>query len=432
MLIVDDEESVCKVLANLFTSRGFQVKMASEGEAASHLLASENFDIMLTDICMSPIDGLTLLKQAHEKHPMMPVLMLTAYASVVTAIESLKYGAFDYITKPFDIGELLNTVDRAIEFSRGVGSKSEIKTDAPVHFLMEGIVGESEGVKDVCTMIKKIAPTETIVSIVGEAGTGKGLIAQALHNNSSRRDKQFMRINCATIPEPMLESELFGHEQGPASLAKMPKKGLFEQIHGGTLFLEEAGCLPPNIQTELLKVIQERKLKRIGGDQFIAISARLIVSSNTDMEALVRSGRFREDLFYRLNVISIRIKPFRERVEDIVPVFTLMIQKNIKEGTPFPQIDPSAKAILESYPWPGNAEEINNAAKFALANLKDNVITQNSLPPRIANCQVKPDSARENPYKTRHLKAYLKTRGADLLQKTRNGNANPPESKAGK
>lgn len=412
ILIVDDEESILRILSTLFRARGFDVSTASDGSDAMELLAKEEFDVLLTDVRMRPMDGLALLKFATGHHPDMQVIMLTAYASVESAIEALKFGAFDYVTKPFDVGELTSTVDRALAFKSGVTHTIEEKDSQNLRFFMDEIVAESQSMKDVCQKVLKIAPTDTLVTIIGEAGCGKGMLARALHKNSKRKDKQFHSVNCAVIPEPLLEMELLGCERGALPGMQEEKKGLFEQVRGGTLLLEEIGCLPAKLQDKLLAILQDKNVRRIGSQSDIPVSTRVIVSSNADLEPMVKRGSFREDLFFRLNVISIRIKPLRERPDDIVPLFALMLGKALKEATALPEIPAETQALLKSYGWGGNAEELENAAVFAARNLKNGVVTKDSLPPKIACTPISPGLLEREPIKARALKSFLLAEGA--------------------
>lgn len=414
MLIVDDEDSVLRILSTLFKSRGYETSTASDGENAMEVLLKEKFDVLLTDVRMRPMDGLALLKFARSHDPEMQVIMLTAYASVESAIESLKVGAFDYITKPFDVGELLKTVERAIAFKAGAVHQPDAAVRKDVCFFMDDVIADSPSMQEVCKKIEKIAPTETLVMITGEAGCGKGLLARALHNRSKRREKEFKRVNCAILPEPLLEAELLGYERGAAPGVSGEKKGLFEQVRGGTLFIEEIGCLPARIQDTLLHIIQDKKVQRIGGSDSIPVNTRLIVSSNSDIEIMVKRGIFREDLFFRLNVVPLRVNPLRERIEDIVPLFALLLGKVMEEGAEAPDISPEVQAILKSYSWPGNAEELENAAIFAARNLKKNIVVKESLPQKISDTPVKEglmDSGAS--MKAISLKAFLRAEGAE-------------------
>jgi two-component system response regulator AtoC len=413
VLIVDDEDSVLRILSTLFSTRGYETATASDGTDAMNVLEKEKFDVMLTDVRMRPMDGLALLKFVHDHDPEMPVILLTAYASVESAIEALKHGAFDYITKPFDIGELVKTVDRALAFRKGASHGEEQREREDVRFYLDEIVAESEAMQDICDKVRKIAPTDTLVTLVGEAGCSKGMLAKALHDNSKRKGKPFHRINCAVIPAPLMEAELCGAEKGAIPGIEGEKQGIFEQVRGGTLLMEEIGYLPMDLQETLFNILQEKKVCRIGSETPLPVTTRILASSHHDVEDNVKRGGFREDLFLRLNVVTLRIKPLRERPEDIVPLFAHFLGRALKEGEPVPEMTGEVQAVLKSYDWSGNAEELENAAEFAANNLKNNSITAESLPPKIACTPVKAGLRESEPMKARALRAFLVKRGAE-------------------
>jgi DNA-binding NtrC family response regulator len=433
IMIADDEVPILRIMASLLISKGHTVKTALDGEEAINILQNEPFDLLISDIRMSPMDGIALLRFVKEHCPSTQTLMLTAYASVDTAIESLKLGAFDYITKPFDVSELLATVGRAIEYSRilagnTAGSQPVQSLECDTHYYYDNIIAESAAMIEVCESIKHVASTETLVSIVGETGTGKGLIAEALHRNSKRKDRALVRVNCAMIPGPLLGSELFGHIKGAFPGANALKRGYFEQLHGGTVYLEEVSLLPADIQERLFRAIQDKTIFRIGGTEPIPVSVRLIVSSNSDIETMVKSGSFREDLYFRLNVVTIRVKPLRERKEDILPLFCFMLKRNSQPNGGLPSLDERAAGMIEHYTWPGNVEELENTVKQLLQkNL--NVITPESLPGRISSVIV-PESSASSTSKSNRAKAlmaYLQSKGA-----APEPNTGIPNEKAGK
>lgn len=413
ILIVDDEDSILRILSTLFKMRGFETATASDGEVAMEILAREKFDLLLTDVRMRPMDGLALLKFAVVHDSTMPVIMLTAYASVESAIEALKEGAFDYVTKPFDVGELVGTVDRALAFRNGMTDMHAGSERKDVRFYLDDIVAESTAMQDVCQKVQKLAPTETLVSIVGEAGCSKGLLAKALHNHSKRREKPFHSVNCAVIPEPLLEVELLGCEKGAVQGILETKKGLFEQVRGGTLFMEEIGCLPLRLQDMLLSVIQDKRVTRIGSSDPVPVSTRIIVSSNTEIETLVNRGIFKNDLFFRLNIVSLRVKPLREREADIVPLFALFLGRALKDSKDSPDVTAEAQAVLKSYTWSGNAEELEHAAFFAVKNLKNGNVEKDSLPPKIACTPIRAGVMESEPMKARLLREFLRNEGAE-------------------
>ena len=275
---------------------------------------------MICDIRMSPIDGMQLLRQARREQPSMDVIMLTAYGSVETAVEAMKEGAFDYVTKPFKVDELLMTVKRALERGNLIAENTTLKARLDARYRFENIVAESPAMRTVCEMIERVAPTDTTVLIHGESGTGKELVAKAIHAHSLRKTKPFVPINCAALPEPLLESEMFGHVKGAFTGATNNKEGLFETASGGTIFLDEIGSMPLNLQGKLLRVLQEREIRTVGGTKTVPVDCRVLAATNDRLEEQIQQGEFREDLYYRLSVIPIEIRPLRERREDILPL----------------------------------------------------------------------------------------------------------------
>jgi DNA-binding NtrC family response regulator len=419
VLLVDDEPSILTVLSTLLKAEGYDVISAMGGEKAKELLTSEEYDLMITDIRMSPINGVDLLKLAHTERPTMSVIMLTAYGSVETAIEALKFGAFDYITKPFKVDELLITVQRAVDYNKALTENADLKAQLGMRYQLENIVAESALMKNVCEMVKKVAPTDTTVLIYGESGTGKELVAKAIHAYSRRKDKSFLAVNCAALPEPLLESEMFGHVKGAFTGATATKVGLFEAATGGTIFLDEIGSMPLSIQSKLLRVLQEKEIRKVGSNDNVPVDTRVLAATNTNLETLITEGKFREDLYYRLSVIPIEIKPLRERQEDILPLVYHVLRKESGEAKTAPALDSEICAILESYPWPGNVRELENAIKHAMTFAKDNRITKDVLPPKIAATPVraagKYSIADLNATKCKSLKAFIRAKEKEYL-----------------
>ncbi|MBL7077878.1 MAG: sigma-54-dependent Fis family transcriptional regulator, partial [Kiritimatiellae bacterium] len=320
ILLVDDEPSILSVLSTLLKAESYDVQAVLGGENAAELISAGEFDLMITDIRMSPVNGMELLKQAHDECPGMSVIMLTAYGSVETAIEALKLGAFDYVTKPFKVDELLITVQRALDYNKAITENADLKAQLNTRYHLKSIVAESRSMQSVCDMIQRVAPTDATVLIGGESGTGKELVAKAIHAYSRRKDKKFLAVNCAALPEPLLESEMFGHVKGAFTGASCDKEGLLEAASEGTILLDEISSMPLSIQGKLLRVLQEKEVRRVGSNENIAIDARVLAATNTSLEDMIRDGSFREDLYYRLSVIPIQIPPLRERPEDIMPL----------------------------------------------------------------------------------------------------------------
>ena len=420
ILLVDDEPSILSVLATLLKAEGYEVVPALGGEKARDFITSEEFDLMLSDIRMAPINGMELLRLVHNEKPQLPVIMLTAYGSVETAIEALKLGAFDYVTKPFKVDELLITVQRALEYSKVRNENAVLKAQIETKYHLDNIVAESPAMKNVCEMIKKVAPTNTAVLIYGESGTGKELVAKAIHTHSQRKDKRFLAVNCAALPEPLLESEMFGHVKGAFTGASSNKEGLLEVAAGGTVFLDEISSMPLSIQSKFLRVLQEKEVRRVGSNKDAPIDVRVLAATNTNLEKMISEGKFREDLYYRLSVIPIEIKPLRERIEDILPLASHFLQSETPEGKMAPTLDPEVCAILEAYAWPGNVRELENALKHAITFARENVITKDVLPPKIAATPVRVTGTAPadqlDATKGKSLKAFLRAKEKDYLK----------------
>ncbi|HMP72177.1 MAG TPA: sigma-54 dependent transcriptional regulator [Kiritimatiellia bacterium] len=384
ILLIDDEPSILNVLHSLLEQNGHEPVPARNGDDAVRLIQTEWFDLMLSDIRMSPIDGMQMLKLAKENRPEMPVILLTAFGSVETAVEAMKEGAYDYVTKPFKVDELLITVQRALEFSSMKQENQKLRDQLQDRSGFANIVSESPGMRRVCTMIERVAPTDSSVLIYGESGTGKELVARAVHAHSHRRGKNFFPVNCAALPEPLLESELFGHEKGAFTGATFQKEGLFQVVHGGTIFLDEIGSMPLSIQAKLLRVLQDHQIRRVGGVENINVNVRVVAATNERLETLIEQGRFREDLYYRLSVIPIDIPPLRERPEDIMPLVEFILRKLAGDSeTPIPELTPEAQLALERYNWPGNVRELENALRHAMTFMTEGRIDDASLPARI-------------------------------------------------
>ena len=422
IVLVDDEPSILSVLTTLLKAEGHDVLSCRGGEKAQEMIRNEVFDLMISDIRMSPIDGMQLLKQARREKPGSAVIMLTAYGSVDTAVEAMKEGAFDYVTKPFKVDELLITVKRALEYINIVAENVSLKAQLESRYHFENIVAESPAMRSVCEMIERVAPTDTTVLVLGESGTGKELVAKAIHSYSLRKTKPFVPINCAAMPEPLLESELFGHVKGAFTGATSNKEGLFEAANGGTIFLDEIGSMPINLQGKLLRVLQEREIRKVGGTQTVSVDVRVLAATNDKLEEQLKKGAFREDLFYRLSVIPIEIKPLRDRREDILPLVYHIMRSTVGQNGQLPELDAEVQLVIERYNWPGNVRELENAVRHALTFGTDGKITKNELPARIVeaiadgevNLDPRQESAEE--YRGKSLKAFLRQKEKEYLQ----------------
>ncbi len=419
ILLVDDQPSILNVISALLKAEGYEVTPLRSADAAIDLLKNQNFDLMISDINMKPIDGMELLKAARELQPSMSALMITGYGSVETAVEAMKLGAFDYVTKPFKVPELLITVKRALEYNKAIIENVDLKARLSSQCRIENIIAESPSMRQVCEMIERVAPTDATVLIYGESGTGKELVARAIHAYSNRTKKNFLAVNCAALPEPLLESELFGHVKGAFTGASADKQGLFEVVEGGTILLDEIGNMPMGIQAKLLRVLQEKEIRRVGGNENIPVDMRVLAATNSRLESLIENGTFREDLYYRLSVIPIEVKPLRERVEDILPMVYHLMKKELDDGAEMPAIEPDVMAVLEQYQWPGNVRELQNALKHALTFAKDNLIAVANLPPKIVSAVQLGNGgfsvARRDEYRGKSLKTFLRSKEKEYV-----------------
>lgn len=423
ILIVDDEPTILNLLNKILTSQGYDITPAGNGEKALQLLDTNTFDLMISDINMTPINGMELLRTASKSYPDMGVIMLTAYGTVGTAVEAMKEGAFDYITKPFKLDELVLTVQRALEYSNAISENKDLKARLERKEHLDGIVAESPGMRKVCDMIERVAPTTATVLIYGESGTGKELVARALHNYSPRKEKTFMAINCAALPAQLMESEMFGHVKGAFTGATATKAGLFEAAHEGTLFLDEISSMPLEIQSKLLRVLQDKQIRKVGGADHTEIDVRIIAASNEKLETLIEQGKFREDLYYRLSVISIDIPPLRKRPEDILPLVEHILHTELGDTADLPLLDHETQNILDNYNWPGNVRELQNTIQHALAFVQDGTINKSTLPAKIVDTVEDGIRSgiitdRREQFKGKSLKAFLHEKEKEFLQKT--------------
>jgi two-component system response regulator PilR (NtrC family) len=386
ILVVDDEAGMRDFLSILLQREGHRVVAAANGKEALRLAREGRFDLVISDIRMPQLDGVGLLEGLREADHEMPVILITAFASASSTIEAMKQGAFDYITKPFKVEEIKGVVTRALEAQRVRAAAGAAPAPAPGEAApaIEGLIGRSPKMVEVYKVISKVANVAGTVLITGESGTGKELVARTLHRHSDRAAKPFMAINCGAIPEQLLESELFGHVKGAFTGAIANKVGLFEVAHGGTLLLDEVAEMSLALQVKLLRVLQDRLFRRVGGTEDIGVDVRVIAATNKHLPDLIRKGTFREDLFYRLNVIPIHLPSLRERPEDIpllVEGFvTRFCQQNRRPAKP---VSEEAMALLARYSWPGNVRELENALERAIALEQSDVLTAASLPEEI-------------------------------------------------
>jgi two-component system response regulator PilR (NtrC family) len=381
ILVVDDDLSIRKMLTIVLKETGYTVMDADSSESALKLLKSDTFDLVISDIKMPGISGIELLKKIKAINPDVPVIMITAFASANDAVEAMKLGAEDYITKPFNLDELKLIIEKSLYRKNIEIENIELKARLTDKEKFENIVGQNHRMQRIFDLIDTISQTDSTVLISGESGTGKELIARAIHNKSLRSSREFISINCGALPENLLESELFGHIKGAFTDAYKDKKGLFEQAHNGTIFLDEVGEMTPKMQVKLLRAIQERCIRQVGGNKEISIDVRIIAATNRDLAESMKTGEFRSDLFYRLNVISINVPPLRERKDDIPLLLNYFLgyyNKRFKRD-----IEGFEKDILDlfiKYSWPGNIRELENFVERAVALEKNKFIGLNSLP----------------------------------------------------
>ena len=367
ILIADDHDALRRGLKRGLSEAGHEVDEASNGNAAIERLHESHFDVVLSDLKMGGSDGMDVLRTTRALHPTTAVILMTAFGSVNTAVEAMKIGAFDYVQKPFELEEMEVKIEKALEVKRLKNELEYLRGNEQDIYNFERIVGSSSALQRVLDIVKKVAKSNTTVLIRGETGTGKELIAGATHHNSLRNTRNFVKVNCAALQENLLESELFGHEKGAFTGADKQRIGRFEQADGGTLFLDEIGDMSPSTQAKILRVLQEHEFERLGGTRTLRVDVRLIAATNRDLSGMVRSGQFREDLYYRLNVVSIEMPPLRERKDDIVPLATSFIHRfAIELKKRIDGLEPDAQKQLMRYNWPGNIRELENTIERAM------------------------------------------------------------------
>ena len=383
ILVVDDERNYTLILAAVLEDAGFEALTANSGPEALDILSQSDVDLVVTDMKMPSMDGIELLEQIKKGDADLPVIMMTAHGTVEKAVEAMQKGAYNYILKPFDNEQLVLYANKAVSMFRVVKENRQLRSAVESRFSFHNIIGKSKPMQDVFETIRKVAPASSTVLIEGASGTGKELVASALHFNSPRKDRPFIAVNCSALAESLLESELFGHEKGAFTGAVAMKKGRFEIADGGTLFLDEIGELSGGLQVKLLRVLQERVIERVGGVKPIPVNIRLIAATNKSLKEEVAAGNFREDLFYRLNVVPISLPPLRERLEDIRPLAKHFIEKFSGErtaGAPITGLDREVERLFYEYDWPGNVRELENVIERAVVLSPESVIQVSDLP----------------------------------------------------
>ncbi len=367
VLIIDDEEGIRSVLADLFGEMGWLVSESEDGKNGLEKALSDDFDLIILDLSLPRLDGLAVLRKLRESKPDIPVVMITGYATMKSAIEALKLGAFDYITKPFDLNEVQIIAQHAVEHQRLIYENRYLKNELRQRHGFDNIIGLTPAVQKAYVLAAKVADSNASVLILGESGVGKEYLARAIHYQSPRADGPFVKVSCAALPEALLESELFGHEKGAFTGAIARRIGRFEMADGGTLFLDEIGDITLATQVKLLRFLQEKQFERVGGSETLKADVRIIAATNKDLKKAIADKEFREDLYYRLNVITINLPPLRERIEDIPELVRHFIAKyNNETGKSIEDVSPEGMALLKSYSWPGNIRELENCIERAV------------------------------------------------------------------
>ena len=385
ILIIDDEKNIREGLGAAFEMEGYEVRLAANGKEGLDLIAKGDIDLVITDLRMDGISGEEVLRRVTTETPGIPVIVLTGHGSIDAAVDAMRNGAYDFLTKPLNLDRLSMLVKRALERRELSLQHTQLKAEVSSAHTLDNMIGKSGEMQKVFTLIKKVAPTKASVLITGESGVGKELVADAIHNLSPRSAHEMIKVHCAALSETLLESELFGHEKGAYTGAEKMQKGRFELAHESTIFLDEIGEVNASVQVKLLRVLQDHKIIRVGGEKTIDIDVRVIAATNRDMEKEVKEGRFREDLYYRLNVVHIAVPPLRERRDDIPLLLNAFLKEYAKENAKnVTGIDNRARALLYKYDWPGNIRELRNCIESAVVMCGGNEITPEDLPPTVS------------------------------------------------
>ncbi|MEJ2589182.1 MAG: sigma-54 dependent transcriptional regulator [Deltaproteobacteria bacterium] len=381
ILVVDDDKGHLTTLKTVLKSWGFEADAADDGTLAVEKVQERPYDLILMDVRMAVMSGIEALRQIQAYNPSIPILIMTAYSSVESAVEAMKAGAYDYLTKPLDFDDLKLTMERALEHTRLKEENMALKEKLNSGGRLKNIIGKSPAMKELVDMVALVAPSEATILITGESGTGKELVARAIHANSSRKDGPLVIVNCAALAETLLESELFGHEKGAFTGADKRREGRFAHANKGTIFLDEIGEMSLTMQAKLLRVIQDRKIQRVGSDQSIGVDVRIVAATNRRLEEAVSKGTFREDLYYRLNVVTLHVPPLRDRIDDIPRLAKHFLDRYAERNQkPLKGFDPRAMDMLLKYTWPGNVRELENAVERAVILVPGDYITPKELP----------------------------------------------------
>jgi DNA-binding NtrC family response regulator len=427
ILVVDDEKNIREGLGKVLELDGYKVLLACDGKEAVQNLNRGDVDLVITDLRMPNLSGEEVLQKATTMSPSLPVIILTGHGTIENAVQAMKNGAYDYLTKPVNMDRLSLLVQRALSARELMLQHRAMQEELQKRHQFSNIIGKSESMKKIFEVVQQVAPSRASVLITGDSGVGKEMIADALHYNSSRRDKPLIKVHCAALTETLLESELFGHERGSFTGAVARKRGRFELAHLGTIFLDEIGEISQNVQIKLLRVLEDKTFERVGGEETIEVDVRVIAATNRELKAAIENGEFREDLYYRLNVVNIHIPPLREHKEDIPLLMAAFVKEFSEEnGKNIEAIEPKARMILYNHAWPGNVRELRNCIESAVVMSKSNIITVDDLPPhintesdhgfvRISTGSTLADIEREVIRATLSQQNGNKTRAADVL-----------------
>lgn len=391
ILVIDDEKNIRNGLKAALEIDGYEVLLAEDGTIGLSLALNNEIDLIITDLRMPGVSGEEVLRRVTTETPGIPVIVLTGHGTVESAVDAMRAGAYDFLTKPLNLDRLSLLVKRALQNRELVLHNRELEQEAHKRKSFEHIIGKSPVMLKLFEVVRRVAPTKASVLITGESGVGKELIANALHNLSPRKDNAFIKVHCAALAESLLESELFGHEKGAFTGALMRKRGRFELAHGGTIFLDEIGEINQSVQIKILRVLQEKSFERVGGEETIEVEVRVITATNRDLEKEIEDGRFREDLFYRLNVVQIHVPPLRERKDDLPLMISAFVKEIAEEnGKRIESIDSKARSALYAYDWPGNVRQLRNCIESAVVMASGTTITLDELPPSIRDMDEAP------------------------------------------
>ena len=390
ILIVDDERNIREGLAEAFAMEGYEALTASDGQEAIALLEERYIDLVITDLKMPKVSGMELLQHVKRRWENIPVIIITAHGDITEAVAAMQYGALEFVTKPLDLEHLLKLTKNALAIRELSIKNEELREEVLAQQRTSSIIGKSPAMRRIFDLIRKVAPTKASVLITGESGVGKEVIADAIHNLSPRREKPLIKVYCAALAESLLESELFGHEKGAFTGAQARKRGRFELADTGSLFLDEIGEINQSVQIKILRVLQDRKFERVGGESTMEVDVRFIAATNKDLKAEIAAGRFREDLYYRLNVVNIHVPPLRDRREDIpLLAATFLHEFSEENGKPIDGFEPRARQALYAYDWPGNVRELRNCIESSVVMASSRLITVDDLPPGPRSAQAK-------------------------------------------